>query len=382
MLAPNIHLDPKSTTTDVGRDRIRSLQSTDIPAVAQLFQKTFRNPRSQAPSGLGDYLDEVFLRHPGGPEGIHSLVFLDHCDRLKGFIGLLPLWLRHHGQSLRAAVLGSLMVENPAEDPLIGARLVRAALRGGQDISISESANPLSLRMWELAGGRSLPLHSMTWLRVFRPIAMPIALLARRPRPQLICSTLVSPLDALLHRLPGNPLSSSLALRPDCVDSESTFDELIDAMPRLVSHYSVKPDWDAATLRWQLQHAAIKEKFGHLKCRLVRKGDRTVGGFLYYSRRGGFGFVLQILAYPQHQPAVVASLLARAASDGCVAIRGRAQPELLDALIRQQAVLFNRSSTVVHSRHPELIESLRGGNALITGLAAEAWTRLIGGQFD
>lgn len=380
MLAPNIHLGPNSTTPDAGRDRIRSLQSSDIPAVAELFQKTFRNPRLQAPSSLGSYLEEVFLRHPWESEGIHSLVFLDHCDRIKGFIGLLPLRLRHDGKLLRAAVLGSLMVENPTEDPLIGARLVRAALKGSQDISISESANPLSLRMWELAGGRSLPLYSMTWLRVFRPIAMPLALLARRPRPQRICSALVSPLDAMLHRFPANPFSSQ-ALRPDYVDSESTFDEFIVAMPKLVSHYSVKPDWDEATLRWQLQHAAVKEKFGHLKCRLVRKGNRAVGGFLYYSRPGGFAFVLQILADPQHQAAVVASLLARAASDGCVAIRGRAQPELLDALIRQQAVLFNRSSTVVHSRHPELIESLRVGNALITGLAAEAWTRLIGGQF-
>jgi hypothetical protein len=98
----------------------------------------------QAPSSLGGYLEDVFLRHPWGSEGIHSLVFLDDCDRLKGFIGLLPLRLRHHGESLRAAVLGSLMAENPAEDPLIGARLAGAALKASQDISISESANPRS----------------------------------------------------------------------------------------------------------------------------------------------------------------------------------------------------------------------------------------------
>ena len=77
MLAPNIDLGPKSTTADAGRDQIRSLQSSDIPAVAELFQKTFRNPRLQAPSSLGDYLEEVFLRHPWGSEGIHSLIFLN-----------------------------------------------------------------------------------------------------------------------------------------------------------------------------------------------------------------------------------------------------------------------------------------------------------------
>ena len=381
MLAPNTPSDQTSKIGQTDCGQIRSLQSSDVPAVAALFQKTFRNPRLQAPSSLRDYLAELFLRHPWGSDGVHSLVFLDDRDRLKGFIGLLPLRLRHRGNLLRAAVLGSLMAENPAENPLIGARLVRAALRGSQDISISESANPLSLKMWELAGGRSLSLHSMTWLRIFRPVAMPFALLARGPRSQRTCSTIVSPVDAMLNRLRCNPFSPDSLQMSNCIDSVSGVEEFIDAVPRLTSHYSVKPDWDAATLRWQLEHAATKEKFGGLQCRLVRKGSRTIGGFSYYSRPGGIGFVLQVFAEPEHQFAVVNSLLARAASDGCVAIRGRTQPELLDPLIRFKALLFQRSATVVYAKDQELIRSLCAGDALITGLAAEAWTRLIGGEF-
>ena len=42
----------------------RPLQPSDIPGVAQLFQKTFRNAREPAPAALLDYLDEIFLNHP------------------------------------------------------------------------------------------------------------------------------------------------------------------------------------------------------------------------------------------------------------------------------------------------------------------------------
>jgi hypothetical protein len=381
MLAPNTPSDHTSKMGQTDCGQIRSLQSGDIAAVAELFQKTFRSRRHRAPSSLADYLQSVFLRHPWQCEEIRSLVYIDNSGRLKGFIGLLPVRLHHRGKSLRAAVLGSLMAEHPEQNPLIGARLVRTALKGGQDISISESANALSQRMWEIAGGQSLPLHSMTWIRILRPTAVPLSLLARRPSPQRICAALVSPLDAMLARFGGNPFSLSSLPAPNCVDMDSSLDEFIDAVPGLASHYVAGPDWDPATLRWQLQNAAIKEKFGNLKSRLVRKGNRTIGGFLYYSRPGGFGFVLQILAEPEYRFAVVASLLARAASDGCVAIRGRAQPELLDPLIRSHALLFQRSSTVIHSKNHELIDTMRTGDALITGLAAEAWTRLIGGEF-
>ena len=380
MLAPNQSFSTTSKLTQTDGGEVRTLQSGDIASVAELFQMTFRSPRRRAPTSLADYLRSLFLHHPWQCDDIRSLVFIDNAGELKGFIGVLPVQLHHHGKSLRAAVMGSLMAKNPEENPLVGARLVRAALRGGQDISLSESANPLSQRMWELAGGRTLPLFSMTWLRIFRPIAVPIAFLAAGPRLQRICTSLVSPLDAVLSRFDSNPFSRPLSAAADC-DVPSSIDEFIGAVPALVSHYAVRPDWDPATLRWQLLNASTKEKFGDLKCRFVRKGNRTVGGFLYYSRPGGIGFVLQIFAEPEHEFAVVASLLARAASDGCVAMRGRTQPELLDPLIRSKALLFQRSSTVVHAKDRDLTQSLRLGDALITGLAAETWTRLIGGEF-
>jgi len=54
---------------------------------------------------------------------------------------------------------------------------------------------------------------------------------------------------------------------------------------------------------------------------------------------------------------------------------------LLDALQRRHCLFFHRSATVVHSHDAELVAAIRGGEALVTGLSGDAWTRLIGDTF-
>jgi hypothetical protein len=64
-----------------------------------------------------------------------------------------------------------------------------------------------------------------------------------------------------------------------------------------------------------------------------------------------------------------------------VAVRGRSQPHLLDALLRRRCVMLHRASTMVLTSDPELLQAVRAGDALLTGLAGESWSRLIGGTF-
>ena len=68
------------------------------------------------------------------------------------------------------------ILEALLRSPLVGAKLLRSALSGSQDLSISESANPLSLKMWEKSGGATLPLFSLSWLRVLKPAALSLAM--------------------------------------------------------------------------------------------------------------------------------------------------------------------------------------------------------------
>ena len=111
------------------------------------------------------------------------------------------------------------------------------------------------------------------------------------------------------------------------------------------------------------------------------KDGRPLGCYIYYGRRGGVAWVLQLLARPDAISPVLDNLLANAFARGCVGVRGRSQARLLDALQRRHCLFFHRSATVVHSHDAELVAAIRGGEALVTGLSGDAWTRLIGDTF-
>lgn len=362
----------------------RSLTRSDVAGVAQLFQRTFRNPRKPAPRSLQDYIEQIFLDHPWHNEDQSSKVVVDRDGAVTGFIGVLPLRLQYGDTTIRASVLGSLMAHEPQRNPLVGARLLRSALHGHHDLAISESANPLSLAMWEKSGGVTLAPHSLSWLRLLQPIAFPFAMLAERFPVASAALPLAAGLDRLARRIGPDIFAVGEGEGTVASDVEVSPDEFAAAMPALCMRYDIRPAWEGATLNWLLQHASTKTRFGPVMTRLVmgRRGQ-IVGGYIYYGKPGGAAFVLQQFAEPKAERLVVNSLFSHAAHRGFAAVRGRVQPEFLDALVRQRALMFRRSATVVHTRNQALLAALTGGSeALITGLAAEAWARLIGDEFS
>jgi hypothetical protein len=188
--------------------------------------------------------------------------------------------------------------------------------------------------------------------------------------------------DPIATRIPGNPFALPAAAAQYESDADVNDEALLEAIPRFTARYPLRPDWDAASLAWFLTHVARKDRHGELFRRMVYGRDREpIGCYLYYVRPHSVAWVLQMLARPKAADAVVESLFAHAARQESVAIRGRAQPEFLDALMRRSSVFFHRSSMVVAARRRELVEAMRAGQALVTGLAGEGWTQLIGGTF-
>src|SRR5215470_18282184 len=155
--------------------QVRACTPDDMAAVAGLFQRTFRHARRAAPAPLTAYLRELYFEHPWRDPALTSKVFVAD-GAVRGFIGILPLRLAFRGSTLRAAVAGSLMVERPQENPLAGARLMRAYMTGPQDLSLSDSANAVSLGLWERLGGKTVAMESMEWVRAFRPARAALAL--------------------------------------------------------------------------------------------------------------------------------------------------------------------------------------------------------------
>jgi hypothetical protein len=360
---------------------IRNLEREDLPAVADLFQKTFRNARRKAPPSLAAYLAEVFLNHPWFDPEIASRVHVA-AGKVTGFIGVFPGRFRFRTQVIRAAIAGSLMVADPVQDPLAGAKLLRSVVKGPQDISISETTNLVSQGLWEPLGGKVLPLLSLDWVRVLKPASTALSVVAEKLPEARIAAPLFRGGDWLGASLtkrsaPSNGRGPVLSAERGA--SAETFSH---AVSQLTASLELGPDWTSEDLSWLVRHAELKERHGPVHRTVVRdRAGEPAGCYLYHGKPGGMARVLQVLARPRDTDAVVDILLGEARSAGLAALRGRITPQIVTPLLKRRCLFLHRASTVIHTADAELGRTAAGEGALITGLAGESWTRLVGGEF-
>jgi len=361
---------------------IRTFSRTDLSAVAAVFQKTFRDPGKAAPRSLETYLAEAFLEQPWFDPEVASRVHVDADGKVTGFIGVFPGRFEYRGKTIRAAIAGSLMVEDPEREPLAGAKLLRSVVKGPQDISISETTNLISGRLWEPLGGKIVPLLSLDWFRVFRPGAAALAMLTERvPRARMLspAAKAVDWIGGAWTRRRLRPADPPARLTLENQPTDSTFAAALMELAKIVE---LRPAWDEAHVEWLLSQAARKARYGSARRAIVRdrKGE-LVGCYIYHGDRGGMGRVLQLLARPNGAGDVVDCLFAEADRAGLSGLRGRSAPLLMKALLTRNCIYLHRASTVFHTPNRELAEIIEAGGALITGLAGEGWTRLVGDEF-
>jgi hypothetical protein len=329
---------------------------------------------------LNRYLDRLVL--DGGPgEEARSRVFTDADGEVRGFIGIWPRRMVLGGRVIEAAAAGSHMVDQPEKHPTAGVRLLRAFLNGPQQFSFSETANAISQRLWEKAGAERLAAASLDWLRVLRPAGLAVAV----TRGVFAPAGWLRPVAAGADRLFGRRLQESmlrLAAPAGFTDAPADSAEVAALIRQFSDDYELRPDWQSPALDVLLDHAESKERFGELQRRVVySRGGTAVGCYLYYARRGDIARVLQVMARPDAIGPTLDSLFQHAAGLGCVGVRGRVEPALLDTLIARRCLLFHVSAMMMHARDKMLLAEIRRSRALLTGLAGESWTRLIGGKF-
>jgi hypothetical protein len=362
---------------------IRNCAREDIPAVAALFQKTFRNSDAPAPRSLEAYLADSFLDHPKYDAKIASRVHVNADGRVTGFIGVFPGHFDYRGRTVKAAIAGTLMVEHPDREPLAGAKLLRSVVKGPQDISISETTNLISQKLWEPLGGKVVPLLSLDWFRPLRPVGATLAAAAEKFPPAALFSSAARAADWIGRSWTKQALPATEPNVRVTVNTEISDADFATAFLELADANEFRPAWDRQDVEWLLARAARKERYGSLHRAVVRrrKGE-LIGCYLYHGKAGGIGRVLQILARPGSAGDVLDCLFHEANVAGLSGLRGRSSGQLIDALLTRNCLFLHRASTVVHTADPDLAHAVQNGGALISGLAGETWTRLIGGKFD
>lgn len=361
--------------------QIRACTREDMPHVAQLFQTIFRRLPGPAPASLQQYLPELFFDAPWHDPELPSLVYIRPDGAVRGFVGVIPLHMSLGDKPVRAALASSIMVESPKDDPFAGARLLRAFLNGPQDLSFSDDANHTSVVMWKKLGGQSLPAESLEWLRVLRPAGFALSMARARIPLLALAHPVCRAIDGTAARFARNPFRLQPQATMRTVEVDLNDASLVDCLRGFAGAYSLRPAWEKESLQWLLNHAAKNRRHGSLVgVAVYGKGTLPLGCYLYYSRPHGVARVLQFMASPDSAGPVLDSLLEHAYRNQCVGVRGRAQGRYLDGLFSRDCIFLNRGSVVVHSRHAELVEAARSGDALMTGLAGEAWTRIAGGD--
>lgn len=358
-----------------------------MEAVADLFQRLLRKTGAPAGNDLKSYLGSLFLNGEAHDGKLQSRVHVREDGTVSGFLGVLSVEMEFEGRRLLAANCGTFVSDDRDSDPFAGARLLREVLSGPQDLSFSETSNDISTEMWRTARATVLAPYSLEWLRILKPAAFALEAAATRFSPVRLARPVARLADAIVARGGSKPAWSHytpLAGKADAlVDTPATDGEVIDACRQLVERFPLRPSWSGPVLEEMLRHAARKALHGARVQHVVRnRAGKVIGLYLYYGDPGGIGRVVQIMAAEGLESVVIDCLLRNAHARGLVAIRGRTQPALLQAMIGKKCAFLHASSTVVHSRDPALLDAMTSGRVFLNGLAGEGWTRLIGDRFE
>ncbi|HKQ30892.1 MAG TPA: hypothetical protein VJS66_06385, partial [Burkholderiales bacterium] len=353
--------------------RVRALTADDIAAVAGLYERVVH---SRIPGAvLRARLSRLLLRHPWYDASLPSLVY-ENRDGVVGCLGVLPRPIIFDGQPVMAAVGHSFIVEPGSRSTLAALELERRFFAGPQDLSMAEG-NEASRAVWEKCGGFRSPMYGLSWVRPLKPSQYALTFLSRRGLPSMAVSTLrplCRTMDNLARSIRRGPFHFPA---PVLIGSALDSAALHRAIADIVKNRVLRPHYDEQVLAWLFAALSEKEEeLGTLERVLVRDANNeTVGWYVYFSKPGGVGTVVQLGAKERYAEDVLQHLFHHAAIRGVVAVSGQVDPALFHAYSRKHCMFHHdgRSWMLFHSRHESLRQAIDRGQAFITRLEGEWW---------
>ena len=376
---------------------VRPFTEDDIPEVAELHRKVFRTAAESSPklrTSYVAYFREIFLNNPWYEEDLPSLVYQDTDGTIAGFLGVVPRTFSNGGKPIRVALSSQFIVDPHRRAGLVAVQLIKNFLSGPQDISLADEAGNDARRLWESLGGTVLTLHSLYWGRFLRPSQFLLSRMTKNKAmaPLVFASTpFYRFVDAVAARAPGSPFRLS-ASRLSAEEMEA--ETLLASLTKHTRRHTIRPEYDARSLRWLLEILNRREDHGRFQKVLLRRSDGEVAGwYLYYPNPGGIGEVLQIGATADSIHDVLDHLFHHAWRLGAVALSGKLEPRFLHPPVGEavpvppsrildarpcpqpraagsdrlrQRVSYAAGRGVVHAlsrRHPPARASSRGGGA-------------------
>ena len=353
---------------------IRPLAASDLAAVGALYLRRLGKPGLVSAGDAHDLLRRTLVDDPWADEEIPSLVSVAPDGRVVGFIGSSVRRVRLDGEPLRAAYASHLVADPDFPNRTIGLFLLRAFLRGPQDLTLTDTATVQARALWMGLGG--VPLHHLAtgWLQPLRPVGSVAAIGRSRSGRIAFASRALGKLAPLLDQITGRVAGEARSQPPETVAEEPlTPATALQHLEHCAHPARLVPDYDEQFLTWLFHELESAGARGRARFQLVRARGTVVGWYGYYLDPGGLCRVLQVMTRERHSDLVVGQLYRDAFAGGAAALYGRLEPHTSEAVLRRGALLRPIPRAIVHTRRAEAVEALQGGSSMLSWLDGEPW---------
>lgn len=352
---------------------VRPLAPEDLDRLVELHGEAFGHRSRQKERRA--FLSEIFFGHPWDGRRFPSLGYVEPGGRLVGCLGAMPRPMMLGSEPIHVVVTHNFMVDPAHRNGLVAIRLLREMVDRGPGWLLAEG-NETSRRISHALGGAIVNARSNRWLRILRPAGLAVSLLERRSHPPLpprLCTALARAPDAFLTTLPGARLPRADG---DGDDRDLRAGSLADLVQRHAAEKMLWPLYTEESLGWILETLRHSRRDQTLRARAVHVRGEAEGWYVYYSRRGGVGRVLQLGASARGRRRVLARLLTDAKREGNVALSGLDDPAWHEEL-RAAGCLFRPGTSwlLSHTSNPDLHRLLEGPDAFLSRLEGEGWLR-------
>jgi hypothetical protein len=359
---------------------VRPFMKSDAPMVADLISKVLHERKGPTPPSLPGHLEELFLENPWVEEDIPSYVYEDSQTKLVGFFGILPRRMTLQGKRVRLAFGSNFVVDPESRSSMAAIQLIRAFMKGAQDISITDSANESSRQMLRSLGFKISPIYSLVWARPLQPLRYGLLGAARLNKKSSLSrlGALVSPFAGLLDSVATKVAASPFHHAPLTTTEEKASSEaIVAALGTIPGKNWLLPEYSADSLSWILQFIEKRNAYGPLIKKIIRNQDgKLIGWYLFGTPDGKIGEVLQIGSEAASAKLVLNHLFHDAYKEGLVGLHGRMEPQFMEEMSRSASFFLRQGSwTLLNTKSPEFAEPFLTGNTFFSRLEGEGVMR-------
>lgn len=355
---------------------IRPFSEEFASATATLYFRAMRGQSGQPSAALAGYFCEILLGNPWATPEIPSLVCLEN-GKVIAVLGVVPRPLEFRGQNIVAATLTQFMVDPDHRRSPAAIQLLRRCFQGPQDMTWVDGASDPVDRLHKACGSLPAYFYSLHWMRILRPFETGRDFLSRLGgKGKVLYSA------AALASIPGDALAVRLPLfrirRPALSWQPASTEELLGCIEEIGWREPLKPRYDPASFAWLTTQAAQARSFGQFRTLIVHDSTGARCGWLaYFAKKHGTAYLLQLgTRRADHFEPVLQAFFADAWDQGCAIVKGPSRPEYLTTLTRNQCLFRHPgSSALIHSRNTDLLNTVRLGDAALSGLDGERWQR-------